>query len=133
MLVMMAMATYSHAIRPIHVAFPHKQSDGTTIMAYLHGDGFEAYFTSLDGKILVRNSNNDLCYAQFSNNKLLPSSLIAHEAYSRSAEEQSFLNSHELTEAEAMKAFEAQPGSSITRKLLYASTCLLYTSPSPRD
>lgn len=122
MLVMMAMATYSHAIRPIHVAFPHKQSDGTTIMAYLHGDGFEAYFTSLDGKILVRNSNNDLCYAQFSNNKLLPSSLIAHEADSRSAEEQSFLNSHELTEAEAMKAFEAQPGSPITRKLLYAST-----------
>lgn len=122
MLVMMAMATYSHAIRPIHVAFPHKQSDGTTIMAYLHGDGFEAYFTSLDGKILVRNSNNDLCYAQFSNNKLLPSTLIAHEADSRSAEEQSFLNSHELTEAEAMKAFEAQPGSPLVKKLLYAST-----------
>lgn len=83
-------------VRPIHVAFPHTQSDGTTIKAYLHGDGFEAYFTTLDGKVLVRSASHDLCYAFMKDGKLVSSGIIAHEASNRSASELSFLAANPL-------------------------------------
>lgn len=97
LLLLLAVSVGSWAIRPMHKAFPHKQSDGTVIMAYLHGDGFEAYYTSVDGKVLMRMPNgNDLCYARMQNGKLVASSLIAHEAGNRSAAELNFLAANKI-------------------------------------
>lgn len=79
------------AIRPVHVAFPHRQSDGTTIYAYLHGDGYEAFYTTTDGVVLMRDTTtNDLCYATVLNGRLKASHLIAHEKDVRSVAEQAF-------------------------------------------
>ena len=36
----MMLTLSSQAIRPRHMAFPYAQSDGTSLMAYKHGDGF---------------------------------------------------------------------------------------------
>lgn len=97
LLLLMAVSVGSWAIRPMHKAFPHKQSDGTTIMAYLHGDGFEAYYTSLDGKVLMRTpGGHDLCYATMQDGKLVASTLIAHEATARTADELSFLSANPI-------------------------------------
>lgn len=95
LLLLLAVSVGSWAIRPMPKAFPHKQSDGTTIMVYLHGDGFEAYYTSLDGKVLMRTpGGHDLCYASMQNGKLVASKLIAHEADARTADELSFLSAN---------------------------------------
>lgn len=91
-LVMIVATLTASAIRPISVAFPHHQSDGTTISAYLHGNGFEAFYTSVDGVILMRDAaTNNLCYATVTDGKLAASSLLAHEAGQRSAEETAFV------------------------------------------
>ena len=91
-LVMIVATLTASAIRPISVAFPHHQSDGTTISAYLHGNGFEAFYTSVDGVILMRDAaTNNLCYATVTDGKLAASSLLAHEADQRSAEETAFV------------------------------------------
>lgn len=91
-LVMVIATLTASAIRPISVAFPHHQSDGTTISAYLHGNGFEAFYTSVDGVILMRDAaTNNLCYATVTDGKLVASSLLAHEADQRSAEETAFV------------------------------------------
>lgn len=97
LLLLLAVSIGSWAIRPMPKAFPHKQSDGTTIMAYLHGDGFEAYYTSLDGKVLMRTpGGHDLCYALMQDGKLVASKLIAHEAEARTADELSFLSTNPI-------------------------------------
>lgn len=101
MLVMLSMALSTYAIRPIHVAWPHQQSDGTTIKAYLHGDGFVAYYSTLDDKVLLPDGNGNLVYASMVNGKLVASALIAHEADARSAEETAFLAANNISANDA--------------------------------
>ena len=100
----LAIALNVVAIRPIHKAFPLTQSDGTTIMAYKNGDGFLAFYTSVDNKVLVRNANKDLCYARLVDGRLEPTDMVAHEADKRSQAEVDFLAANSLSPAEAMEA-----------------------------
>ena len=93
---MLAVAAASFAIRPIHKAFPYKQSDGTTVMAYKNGDGFLAFYTSIDNQVLVENADGDLCYAKMVDGKLVASDFIAHEADSRSQAETAFILANNL-------------------------------------
>lgn len=86
-------AVAAYAIKPIHKPITHKQSDGTTITVYRQGDGHTAFYTTLDDKIVVKNSNGDLCYAEMKDGKLVPSMLIAHEVSVRSAQETAFIDS----------------------------------------
>lgn len=118
LLLLMSVSVGSWAIRPMHKAFPHKQSDGTTIMAYLHGDGFEAYYTSLDGKVLMRTpGGHDLCYASMQDGKLVASTLIAHEADLRTAAELSFLSANPI-DPESREVRQLAAGSDQTAQTL---------------
>ena len=94
----------SQAIRPRHMAFPYAQSDGTSLMAYKHGDGFYAFSTSLDDLVLVPNASGDLCYAVLLDGKLVASSMIAHEEGARTEAEKQFIAAHPLSLAEAAEA-----------------------------
>lgn len=105
LLLLATMLTISaQAIRPLHMAFPHAQSDGTSLMAYKHGDGRYAFSTSLDNLVLVPNASGDLCYAVLLDGKLVASSLIAHEEAARTEAEKQFIEAHPLTLAEAAAA-----------------------------
>ena len=90
-LLALAIATQVQAIRPLPKLWPMNQSDGTTVMVYINGDGHVAFYTTEDGKVLVKNDAGDLCYAMFSNGRLVPSTLIAHNADQRSEAEKTFL------------------------------------------
>lgn len=92
-LLMAMTAVAAYAIKPIHKPITHKQSDGTTITVYRQGDGHTAFYLTLDNKIVVKNSNGDLCYAEMKDGKLVASTLIAHEASVRSAQETAFIDS----------------------------------------
>ncbi|NPD91885.1 M6 family metalloprotease domain-containing protein [Xylanibacter muris] len=121
--VMLAFALNAVAIRPLHKAFPLTQSDGTTIMVYKNGDGFLAFYTSVDNKVLVRNANGDLCYAKIVDGRLCPTDVVAHEADARSEAENAFLATYSLKPSEAMEAVSENPvASHRIQKALNAST-----------
>lgn len=91
---MLSMAWTAEAIRPIRKAELIKQSDGTTVQAFKHGDQFCAYFTTIDGKVLYSNIAGDLCYARLDNNgELVATDMIAHDPQLRTAGEKAFVES----------------------------------------
>lgn len=93
---MLSMAWNAQAIRPLRKAETIKQSDGTTIQVYKHGDQFCAYFTTLDGKVLYSNIAGDLCYARLDNGELVATEMIAHDPQMRSKEEIDFIASIDI-------------------------------------
>ncbi len=86
------MAVPSNAIQPIPKIWAMSQSDGTKVNVRAHGEGHVAFFTTLDGKILVQNGGDNLYYAVMKDGKLVSSGILAHDADNRSAEEVAFLN-----------------------------------------
>lgn len=87
---------HTQAIQPIRKTWPVTQSDGTVINVYRHGNGFVAYFTSTDRKILVKNEQGDLCYALLEDGKLVASKYIAHEPALRTSAEKAFLEANDV-------------------------------------
>lgn len=117
---MFAMAWSTWAIRPLRIAAPMKQSDGTTVQVYKHGDQYCAYYTTLDGKVLYSNATGDLCYANLVNGELVPSNVIAHDPESRNQAEIEFvsrLDINHMTPAVTKLAKRHTP-----HKVIYAST-----------
>ena len=84
------------AIGPSPRIWTTKQSDGTLLKFRQHGVERVEYFTTLDGKIMVKNANGDLAYAMIQDGKLVASQYIAHEAGNRSNEEKAFLNNNDV-------------------------------------
>lgn len=70
------------------------QPDGTTVAVMLTGDESLHYFQTTDGIPLVQDAAGALCYARLDNGTLQASTLLAHDAHLRSAEEQTFLAEH---------------------------------------
>ena len=73
---------------PVKVAQP----DGTTLTIVLHGDEFYHFTTTLDGYTVVRNDKGLYTYARVEGDKLVPTSMVAHDAAQRSAAERASLN-----------------------------------------
>lgn len=95
-LALLSMAWNAQAIRPLRKAETIKQSDGTTIQAFKHGDQFCAYFTTLDGKVLYSNMAGDLCYARMDRGQLVATEMIAHDPQMRSQAEKDFISSIDI-------------------------------------
>ena len=57
---LLAMSLGAHAVPAKRMVYTMKQSDGTTIQVYKHGESYCAYYTTLDGKVLY--SNPDINY-----------------------------------------------------------------------
>ena len=95
-LVSLAMALSAQAIRPVHKAFPVKQSDGTTVMLFKNGDGHLAFYTTEDNQVVVRDANGTLCYAKLQGTELVATSVVCHDIANRTAEEAAFVASNTL-------------------------------------
>ena len=64
MLLSAAVTLPTLAIRPMPKVWTVKQSDSTSIKILVQGEGGRGiYYTSLDGKIIVKGENNDFYYA----------------------------------------------------------------------
>ncbi len=114
------LALSAQAIRPRPVPYTVTQSDGTTLTVVKHGNDHLAFYTTQDGKILVRNADGDLCYARLDGDLLRPTAYIAHNAAQRAATEQTFARDSAITPTRlaTLKA-ETTPRS---RKAIQAST-----------
>ena len=70
-----------------------KQPDGSTVTLRLIGDEFLNYHTTVDGYTVMRNSEGFYVYAQPSGDSLVATSVIAHDAATRSPQEVKLLES----------------------------------------
>ncbi len=100
-LVAMAVAMSANAIRPLHKLFPVKQSDGTTLMLYKHGNDHLAFYSTADDKVVVPNEDGTLCYAILKDGKLVASDVAVSNVENRSVVETSFLASNSLSVKDA--------------------------------
>lgn len=121
---LLTMALSASAIRPIHKLFPVKQADGSTVMLYKGGDRHFNYYLTPENRVVVRNAEGTLCYAQLQNSELVATSIVCHDAQQRTAEEQAFLASNSLKPSDAafINLTSGQREGSGPKKLTGAST-----------
>ncbi len=113
------------AIRPLPKARQVVQKDGTTITVFAQGDGRVAFFTTTDGKIVVKDQQDNFYYAVMENDRLMASHLLAHEPENRGKEERKFLEEHPVEKHLAqLKRMAAQhnPSLPVPHKTIVAST-----------
>ncbi|MCH4156569.1 MAG: M6 family metalloprotease domain-containing protein [Muribaculaceae bacterium] len=67
------------------------QPDGSSLTISLVGDEFMHYNTTLDGYTVVKRSDGSYVYAALSNGAVVPSNVVAHDAFKRTASEKSYL------------------------------------------
>ena len=67
------------------------QPDGNTVTVVLNGDESLHYYTTTDGVPVAQNAAGAYCYATLEGERLVPTTLMAHDASLRSAEEQQFV------------------------------------------
>lgn len=80
--------------RPAYRGTHHvTQPDGSTLTIRLVGDEYRSYNTTDDGYSLVKNSDGYYVYAQLSNGRLVPTTLVAHNADARTPAEHAYLTS----------------------------------------
>lgn len=123
-IVSLALAISAQAIRPIHKAFPVKQSDGTTVMLYKNGDGHLAFYTTEDHQVVVRNADGTLCYAKLVGTDLVATDVVVHDITSRTADEIAFVQSNTLkpTDQALAKLASARPRLAGAQKVGGSST-----------
>lgn len=73
--------------------FVVKQSDGTSLTVILKGDEALRFYTTLDGKYLVKENNGDYCYATLSESGLVSTNFLAHNKNERRSEEEALIES----------------------------------------
>jgi M6 family metalloprotease-like protein len=71
--------------------FRVQQPDGTYVTIRLHGDEYLHYTTTLDGYTLVKNEKGYYVYADYHQDRLIPTSMVAHDTDSRSRSESAFI------------------------------------------
>lgn len=81
-----------------------QQPDGSTLTVRLHGDEWRNFTATSDGYTVVRNQHGSYVYATLENGQLQPTSLTAHDAAERTAEEQAFLSGISKYQAPEMSA-----------------------------
>lgn len=73
--------------------FMVKQSDGTMLSVVLKGDEAMRFYTTLDGKYIVKDNNGDFCYATFtSDGGFVSTGVIAHDKEKRNDVENELLS-----------------------------------------
>ena len=82
--------------------FVIKQSDGTMLSVVLKGDESMRFYTTRDGKYIVKEDNGDFCYATFSSEgRFVSTGVIAHDKEKRNNVENELLSGMDY---DAMKA-----------------------------
>ena len=70
------------------------QPDGDTLWTYLRGDEFYHWRSTIDGHVIMRDSNNCFRYAVIDADSLKASNQIAHNVEGRSIIESEFINNN---------------------------------------
>lgn len=68
-----------------------QQPDGSYVTICLHGDEYLHFNTTDDGYSVVKDERGYYVYAALENGKLIPTTHVAHETATRTAEENSYL------------------------------------------
>ena len=69
------------------------QPSGDTLWSRLQGDEFYHWYSTVDGHVIVRDSNHCFYYAQMEGDTILqPSAIIAHNVEDRTPLEREYLN-----------------------------------------
>ncbi len=118
------LALSASAIPPQHIPFAISDGSGSTVMLYKHGDKGLDFYTTLDGKIVVRDAQGCLVYAIESGGLLQPSSIRVHDIAKRTDAELAYA-SEALTiarYAEAKRTLQAVNATSGPLRAHYSST-----------
>lgn len=116
---LLASALTAGAVRPMHKLFPVKQNDGSVVMLYKNGDGHLAFYTTEDDKVVVRDANGRLCYAQLNaNGELTASSMAVHNLADRTAEETAFVSTITLRPTDDALRPLLSPDATLVRRLV---------------
>ena len=83
-------ALSASAIRPQHIPFAISDGAGSTVMLYKHGNKGLDFYTTLDGKIVIRDAQGYLVYADVQDGCLKPTAVRVHDIARRSDAELSF-------------------------------------------
>lgn len=120
---LLAMSLGVHAVPAKRMVYTMKQSDGTTIQVYKHGESYCAYYTTLDGKVLYSNPdiNYDLCYATVVDGKFVPTSIVAHDIAERTQVEIEYLSTCTINAA-SPEVLDLREGNEGPRRVHYSST-----------
>lgn len=110
------------AVKPIDKAFPVKQPDGTTVMLFKHGNGHLAFYSTPDSRVVVRNDEGVLCYAELDGAELTATSMVCHDIDERSSDEQAFVATLTLTPNTAAAAVKAAVDPHISKVLEASAT-----------
>lgn len=116
---LLASALTAGAVRPMHKLFPVKQNDGSVVMLYKNGDGHLAFYTTEDDKVVVRDANGRLCYAQLNaSGELTASSMAVHNLADRTAEETAFVSTITLRPTDEALRPLLSPDATLVRRLV---------------
>lgn len=99
------------------------QPDGTTVGLRLIGDEYHHYNTTSDGYALVKDARGYYVYAQLNaDGRLVPTTLIAHDAEARSAQELAFLQqTGRLTPQPSKQAVQLKQQNAASRRKALAA------------
>lgn len=93
------------AIRPVHKLFAMTNADGTTVQLYKHGHDRLAFYSTEDGRVVVRGADGQLVYAQAEGGRLVATTVRVHDVAERTAEEQAY---RALTVGEVPRAVQEE-------------------------
>ena len=111
LLVILLVAAVAYAVPAHRMSKKVKQSDGTELTVVLAGDEALHFYTTLDGKPVVKEVNGDYSYAMFSSEgKFVSTQCLAHDKNVRTVVENAFIESidYEMMSASLSKAVNAR-------------------------
>lgn len=107
MLLMATTAVATFATRPLRIVYAHQQQDGTRVTVTRAGNAFLNFYLTEDGVPLLPDPAGNLCYAELRDGALIPTRTPAHNASSRTADEQA-LAARLLEQAPELEALQAR-------------------------
>ena len=95
---------------------PVTQPDGTTVTIQMHGDEWMHFNTTVDGYSVVKNQQGYYVYAEKKGGELKATSMVAHDATKRKANEVAFLQNIKKYQAPEMSKKTAQMKQTIQQR-----------------
>ena len=91
LIVLLVLAISVFAVPANRRPFVVKQSDGTMLTIVMQGDEALHFYTTLDGKYIVKTEEGDYCYATLQEGDFVSTGVLAHNVNERGAEESELL------------------------------------------
>ena len=109
-----------------------KQSDGTTLSVVMQGDEALHFYTTLDGKYVVKGENGDFFYATYSiENGFVSTGTLAHDAANRTETEKELLSAidYEAIKNDVVKTHSERSAQYVDSFATRAASNIVTTGP----